>query len=192
MLPPGRFFRGRSAVALMPLSASPGRPMRRPETHHARTIERALGIRGSIGPKSTHAPSTQRGTNGAWRERGGIHVYLGSSHPRRLIRGRRLPPERRPRNVHGAWSLLSTTFSDWYEGRAQRMGAALAYYTIFALTPGLVIVMALAGLFSARERREADHRADPRADRRAGRRRDRGDVQSARADAGRDRERARR
>ena len=44
------------------------------------------------------------------------------------------------------WSLLSATFSDWYEDRAQRMGAALAYYTIFALTPGLVIVMALAGL----------------------------------------------
>jgi membrane protein len=47
--------------------------------------------------------------------------------------------------MHSVWSLLSTTFGDWYEDRAQRMGAALAYYTIFALTPGLVIVMALAG-----------------------------------------------
>ena len=44
------------------------------------------------------------------------------------------------------WSLLAATFNDWYEDRAQRMGAALAYYTIFALTPGLVILMALAGL----------------------------------------------
>src|SRR5882672_8441411 len=44
------------------------------------------------------------------------------------------------------WSLLKTTFNDWYEDRAQRIGAALAYYTIFALTPGLVILMALAGL----------------------------------------------
>jgi membrane protein len=44
------------------------------------------------------------------------------------------------------WSLLRTTFNDWYEDRAQRMGAALAYYTIFALTPGLVILMALAGI----------------------------------------------
>ena len=43
-------------------------------------------------------------------------------------------------------SLLKATFSDWYEDRAQRMGAALAYYTIFVLTPGLVILMALAGL----------------------------------------------
>src|SRR5215510_7851603 len=43
------------------------------------------------------------------------------------------------------WSLLTATFHDWYEDRAQRLGAALAYYTIFALTPGLIIVMALAG-----------------------------------------------
>src|SRR6266852_8476879 len=44
------------------------------------------------------------------------------------------------------WPLLRASLSDWYENRAQRIGAALAYYTIFALAPGLVIVMALAGL----------------------------------------------
>ena len=44
-----------------------------------------------------------------------------------------------------AWRLLSLTVNDWYEDRAQRMGAAVAYYTIFALTPGLVIAMALTG-----------------------------------------------
>ena len=44
------------------------------------------------------------------------------------------------------WSLLRATLLDWYEDRAQRLGAALAYYTIFALAPGLVIVMALAGM----------------------------------------------
>jgi membrane protein len=44
------------------------------------------------------------------------------------------------------WPLLRATLNDWYEDRAQRIGAALAYYTIFALAPGLVIVMALAGL----------------------------------------------
>ena len=48
--------------------------------------------------------------------------------------------------MRDAWSLLSNTCIDWYEDRAQRLGAALAYYTIFAITPGLVIVMALAGL----------------------------------------------
>jgi membrane protein len=44
------------------------------------------------------------------------------------------------------WPLLRATFIDWYEDRAQRLGAALAYYTIFALAPGLVIVMAVTGL----------------------------------------------
>jgi membrane protein len=44
------------------------------------------------------------------------------------------------------WPLLRATMNDWYEDRAQRIGAALAYYTTFALAPGLVIVMALAGL----------------------------------------------
>ena len=44
------------------------------------------------------------------------------------------------------WALLRTTVADWYADRAPRIGAALAYYTIFALTPGLVIVMALAGV----------------------------------------------
>jgi membrane protein len=48
------------------------------------------------------------------------------------------------------WSLLTATFSDWYEDRAQRMGAALAYYTIFALAPGLVIVISVAGLLLGR------------------------------------------
>jgi uncharacterized BrkB/YihY/UPF0761 family membrane protein len=48
--------------------------------------------------------------------------------------------------MRGTWSLLHTTFNEWYADRAQRLGAALAYYTIFALTPGLVIMMALAGL----------------------------------------------
>ena len=41
------------------------------------------------------------------------------------------------------WSLLGATVSDWYEDRAQRLGAALAYYMIFALTPGLIIVIAV-------------------------------------------------
>jgi membrane protein len=44
------------------------------------------------------------------------------------------------------WSLFIDTCEDWYEDRAQRLGAALAYYTIFALAPGLVIILAMAGL----------------------------------------------
>src|SRR5215831_11587128 len=49
------------------------------------------------------------------------------------------------------WSLLGATVSDWYEDRAPRLGAALAYYTIFALAPGLIIVIAVAGLLLGRD-----------------------------------------
>jgi membrane protein len=49
------------------------------------------------------------------------------------------------------WSLLGATVRDWYEDRAQRLGAALAYYTIFALAPGLIIVIAVAGLLLGRD-----------------------------------------
>ena len=49
-------------------------------------------------------------------------------------------------------SLLAATFRDWYEDRAQRLGAALAYYTIFALTPGLVLVIAVAATGGNRSR----------------------------------------
>jgi membrane protein len=44
------------------------------------------------------------------------------------------------------WTILAATVSDWYEDNAQRSGAALAFYTIFALAPGLIIVIAVAGL----------------------------------------------
>jgi membrane protein len=46
----------------------------------------------------------------------------------------------------GIWSVVAATFNDWYDDRAQRMGAALAYYTVFALAPGVVLVVAVAGL----------------------------------------------
>ena len=48
------------------------------------------------------------------------------------------------------WSLLGATARDWYEDRAQRLGAALAYYMIFALAPGLIIVIAAVGLLLGR------------------------------------------
>jgi membrane protein len=42
--------------------------------------------------------------------------------------------------------MLKLTFSDWSEDKAPRLGAALAYYTVFSLAPLLVIVLAIAGL----------------------------------------------
>ncbi len=50
-------------------------------------------------------------------------------------------------NPTAVWSLLRETFNDWSEDRAPRLAAALAYYTVFALAPLLIIVIAIAGLF---------------------------------------------
>jgi len=44
------------------------------------------------------------------------------------------------------WSLLKETFNEWSEDKAPRLGAALAYYTIFSLAPLLIIVTGIAGL----------------------------------------------
>lgn len=41
--------------------------------------------------------------------------------------------------------LLHATLSDWIEHRAASKGAALAFYTLFSLTPILLLVLAIAG-----------------------------------------------
>lgn len=50
-----------------------------------------------------------------------------------------------------AWRLLRDTANDWYEDRAQRLGAALAFYTLFALAPAIVILIPLTGLFLGKQ-----------------------------------------
>jgi membrane protein len=49
----------------------------------------------------------------------------------------------RPRQF---FALLKLTFIQWSEDNAPRMGAALAYYTLFSLAPLLVIAIAIAGV----------------------------------------------
>jgi membrane protein len=49
------------------------------------------------------------------------------------------------------WSLLRETVFEWYEDRAPRLGAALAFYTVFALAPGLIVIIALAALLLGHE-----------------------------------------
>jgi len=44
------------------------------------------------------------------------------------------------------FTLLKATYSEWSRDKVPRMGAALAYYTIFSLAPLLVIAIAIAGL----------------------------------------------
>jgi membrane protein len=43
--------------------------------------------------------------------------------------------------------MLKQTVSDWLADKAPRLGAALAYYTVFSLAPLLVIALAIAGMF---------------------------------------------
>src|SRR5262249_12065243 len=45
------------------------------------------------------------------------------------------------------WALLSETFNEWLEDKAQRLGAALAYYAAFSIAPLLILVVAVAGYF---------------------------------------------
>lgn len=45
----------------------------------------------------------------------------------------------------GWWPLLKQTLSDWWEDRAPRLGAALAFYTVLSLAPLLVIVTPMLG-----------------------------------------------
>jgi membrane protein len=49
----------------------------------------------------------------------------------------------RPKTV---FELLKITYLEWSKDKAPRMGAALAYYTIFSLAPLLIIAIAVAGL----------------------------------------------
>jgi membrane protein len=49
-------------------------------------------------------------------------------------------------NVKAFAGLIKEAGSEWLEDKAPRLGAALAYYTIFSLAPLLVIVIGVAGL----------------------------------------------
>ncbi|MGH7182063.1 MAG: YhjD/YihY/BrkB family envelope integrity protein, partial [Nitrospiraceae bacterium] len=49
-------------------------------------------------------------------------------------------------SVKAIWKLLRATYTKWTEDHAQRLGAALAFYTVFSLAPILLIVIAMAGL----------------------------------------------
>lgn len=43
------------------------------------------------------------------------------------------------------WGMLKETFKEWNEDKAPRLAAALAYYTIFAIAPLLLIIISIAG-----------------------------------------------
>lgn len=45
------------------------------------------------------------------------------------------------------WEIIKQTLVEWQEDRAERLGAALAFYSMFSLSPALIIAVALAGAF---------------------------------------------
>jgi membrane protein len=57
-------------------------------------------------------------------------------------------------NVKVIWKILSATYTKWTADHAQRLGAALAFYTVFSLAPLLLIVIAIAGLVFGQEAAE--------------------------------------
>jgi membrane protein len=57
-------------------------------------------------------------------------------------------------SVRGLWHLLKTTGSKWNDDKAPRLGAALAYYTVFSLAPLLVIIIGIAGLVFGKQAAE--------------------------------------
>jgi membrane protein len=49
------------------------------------------------------------------------------------------------------WPLLKASAADWSHDHAPRLGAALAYYTIFSMVPLLIIIIAIIGLVFGEE-----------------------------------------
>jgi membrane protein len=58
---------------------------------------------------------------------------------------RRSPPALEPVS-RLVWSVLTTAFDNWSRHRSARLGAALAYYSVFSLGPLLLIVISIAGI----------------------------------------------
>lgn len=57
-----------------------------------------------------------------------------------------------PKPVQLFWSLLKATAVEWWNDNTFRLAASLAFYTIFSLTPIIIIAIGIAGIFLGRER----------------------------------------
>jgi len=80
---------------------------------------------GRTQPQQTHHSDTRASLRAPLRFRGGFHFSF------------------RPQDIY---RLLKTTYQEWSKYKVPRMGAALAYYTIFSLAPLLVIAISVAGI----------------------------------------------
>lgn len=59
-------------------------------------------------------------------------------------------------NLKLAWSVLAEILTKWNEHKAVRMGAALAYFGMFAIAPVLIIAIGIAGLVYGRAATEGN------------------------------------
>ena len=55
------------------------------------------------------------------------------------------------RELKSAWSFLKEVFQSWSNSKTPRLGAALAYYTVFAVAPLFIIAIAVAGFWFGEE-----------------------------------------
>ena len=55
------------------------------------------------------------------------------------------------RGLKRVWPVLKKAAADWIRDRAPRLGAALAYYTIFSMVPLLIVIIAIIGLVFGQE-----------------------------------------
>ena len=58
--------------------------------------------------------------------------------------------------VGSIFKLLKEAFTEWQEDKASLLAAALAYYTVFSITPLLVIAIAIAGAVFGRDAAEGE------------------------------------
>jgi membrane protein len=67
-----------------------------------------------------------------------------------MARGQKTARASRPGNAvltsDRLWTVLKAAFAGWLNDNVPRMGAALAYYTLFSLAPILIVAIAIAGL----------------------------------------------
>lgn len=95
-----------------------------------------------------------------------VDVWVGDRAAREAPQPRGLPPApghaaqpaaphaRRwclPEHFHTWASLFTEVFHGWVDHKGLRLGAALAYYTVFAITPLFLIVLAIAGAWFGKE-----------------------------------------
>ena len=59
---------------------------------------------------------------------------------------RTTPKARTAMTLKGTLSLLKTSFADWNDDNAPRLGAALAFYTILSISPLVILVVAIVSL----------------------------------------------